>query len=76
MLFRSGLLAPAGTPRPIVNKLHTEVVKIIRAPDSQERLANVGAIPVANTPEQFAEYLRNDVAKWTKVVKEHGIKAD
>lgn len=71
-----GLLAPAGTPRPIVNKLHTEVVKIIRAPDSQERLANVGAIPVANTPEQFAEYLRNDVAKWTKVVKEHGIKAD
>jgi tripartite-type tricarboxylate transporter receptor subunit TctC len=71
-----GLLAPAGTPRPIINKLHTEVVKIIRAPDSQERLANVGAIPVANTPEQFAEYLRNDVAKWTKVVKEHGIKAD
>lgn len=71
-----GLLAPAGTPRPIINKLHAEVVKIIRAPDSQERLANVGAMPVANTPEQFAEYLRNDVAKWAKVVKEHGIKAD
>lgn len=71
-----GLLAPAGTPRAIINKLHGGLVKIIRAPDSLERLANVGAMPIANTPEQFAEYLRADVAKWAKVVKEHGIKPD
>ena len=71
-----GLLAPAGTPRPIIQRLHGELTKIIRSPESMERLASVGAIPVANTPEQFAEALRVDVAKWAKVIKEHGIKAD
>jgi len=71
-----GLLAPAATPKPIINRLHGELVKIIQAPDSTERLASVGAIPVANTPAQFAEALRLDVAKWAKVIKEHGIKAD
>jgi tripartite-type tricarboxylate transporter receptor subunit TctC len=71
-----GLLAPAGTPRPIINRLHDELVKIIRSPESLERLASVGAFPVANTPEQFAQALRLDVEKWGKVVKEHGITAD
>ena len=71
-----GLLAPAGTPRPIINRLHTELVKIIKLPESLERLASVGAFPIANTPEQFAEANRLDVAKWAKVIKEHGIKPD
>ena len=59
-----------------VSRLHAELVKIIGSPESLERLASVGAFPVANTPEQFAEFLRLDVAKWAKVIKEHGIKAD
>ena len=71
-----GLLTPAGTPRPIINRLHSEVVKIIKSPESLERLASVGAFAVANTPEQSAEANRLDVAKWAKVVKEHGIKPD
>jgi tripartite-type tricarboxylate transporter receptor subunit TctC len=71
-----GLLAPAGTPRPIINRLHAELVKIIESPESLERLASVGAFPVANNPEQFAEALRLEVTKWAKVIKEHGIKAD
>ena len=71
-----GLLAPAGTPRLIINRLHAEVVKIIKSPESLERLASVGAFPVANTPEQFAEANRRDVEKWAKVIKEHGIKPD
>lgn len=71
-----GLLVPAATPRPIVERMHAELVKVIRAPESIERLAGVGAIPVANAPEQFADYLRQDVAKWARVIKEHGIKAD
>ena len=71
-----GLFAPAGTPRPLIDKLHGEVVKIIKSPESLERLASVGAFVVANTPEQFAEANRQDVAKWAKVVKEHGIKPD
>jgi tripartite-type tricarboxylate transporter receptor subunit TctC len=71
-----GLLAPAGTPRPIVNRLHDELVKIIMAPESASRLAGVGAIPVANTPEQFADTNRKEVAKWGKIIRENGIKAD
>lgn len=71
-----GLLAPAGTPRPIINKLHGELVKIIQSPESVARLSGVGAFPVANTPEQFAEANRKDVAKWGKIIKENGIKAD
>lgn len=71
-----GLLAPAGTPRAIVDRLHGELVKIIRAPDSVERLAGVGAIPVANTPEQFAEATRREVAKWAVIIRENNIKAD
>ena len=71
-----GLLAPAATPRPIIDKLYTELARIIKSPESMERLAGVGAIPVANTPEQFAEATRIEVAKWAKVTKENGIKAD
>ena len=70
-----GLIAPAGTPRPIINKLHGELVKIIKSPESVTRLAGVGAIPVASTPEQFAEANRKDVVKWGKIIRENGIKA-
>jgi tripartite-type tricarboxylate transporter receptor subunit TctC len=71
-----GLLAPAGTPRPVINRLHDELATIIMAPDSIARLAGVGAIPVANTPEQFTEANRKEVAKWGRIVRENGIKAD
>ena len=71
-----GLLAPAGTPRPIINKLHGELVKIVKSPESVTRLVGVGAIPVASTPEQFAEANRKDVEKWGKIIRESGIKAD
>ncbi|MEN3352569.1 MAG: hypothetical protein V7640_727 [Betaproteobacteria bacterium] len=71
-----GLLAPAGTPRPIINKLHHELVKIIHSPESIARFAAVGAFAVGNTPEQFAEANRKDVAKWGKIIRENGIKAD
>ena len=71
-----GLLAPAGTPRPIINKLHTELAKIIHSPESVTQLAAVGAFPVANTPEQFAQYLKQEVDIWGKIVREHGIKAN
>jgi tripartite-type tricarboxylate transporter receptor subunit TctC len=71
-----GLLTPAGTPASIISKMHGELVKIIKSPESMERFASVGAIPVADTPEQFAAMLRADVAKWAKVIKEHNIKPD
>lgn len=51
-------------------------MKIIRSKAETDRLASVGAIPVANTPEKFREFLRRDVAKWAKVIKENNIKVD
>jgi tripartite-type tricarboxylate transporter receptor subunit TctC len=71
-----GLLAPAGTPRPIIDKLHAELAKIIHSPESVKRLVEVGAFPVASTPEQFAQYLRHEVQIWGKIVRENGIKAN
>ena len=71
-----GLLAPAGTPRPIIDKLHAELAKIIHSPESVARLASVGAFPAASKPEAFAEYLRKEVATWGKIVRENGIKAN
>ena len=71
-----GLVAPAGTPREIVNRLHAEVVKTLRLPETQERLAGQGATTVGNTPDQFAAYIRTESAKWAKVLKASGVRAD
>ena len=65
-----GLLAPAGTPKEIVARMHREIEKIVQLPDVQERLSASGAEPVASTPEQFGAYLGAEVAKWGRVVKQ------
>lgn len=65
-----GVLAPAGTPREVVAKLHTEIVRVLNLPDVRERLTGIGAEPVGNTPEQFGGYLRSEIAKWAKVIKD------
>ena len=71
-----GILAPAGTPREIVNKLNAEIVKILQMPDVKERLSEQGAVPVGDTPEHFAEHIRKETVKWAKVVKASGARAD
>lgn len=71
-----GLLAPAGSPREAVAKLHGEVVRVLKLPDVQERFAKLGMEPVGDTPEQFATYLRSELAKYAKVVKESGAKVE
>jgi tripartite-type tricarboxylate transporter receptor subunit TctC len=65
-----GLVAPAGTPREIVQKLHGEVVKALALPEVRERILSVGTEPVGNTPEEFAAQIRSDIAKWSKVARE------
>lgn len=65
-----GLLAPAGTPKEIVARMHREIEKIVQMPEVQERLSASGAEPVASTPEQFGAYLSSEVAKWGRVVKQ------
>ena len=73
----NGILAPAGTPKPIVNRLHDAIVQILKSPQAAERYANVGAeIRHSATPEEFAGFVRAEIAKWTKVIKAAGIRAD
>jgi tripartite-type tricarboxylate transporter receptor subunit TctC len=71
-----GFLAPAKTPRDIVERLNTEMVKILHMPEVKEKLAGLGAEPVGNTPQQFAETIKSDAAKWKRIVAETGAKAE
>ena len=71
-----GILAPAGTPRPIVARLNTELVKAMHSPEMKERLAGIGTGPVTTTPEEFAAYIKAEIAKWGDVIRKAGLKAD
>ena len=71
-----GLLAPANTPQAIVQKLHAEVARIIALPAVRQQWAGLGAEPLNTTPEHFAAFLRNDIAKWQKVIRDSGAKMD
>jgi tripartite-type tricarboxylate transporter receptor subunit TctC len=72
----NGLLAPAGTPRPIVNRLNEAVVQILKSPQAQERYAAVGAEIRYNSPDEFHALIRSEITKWAKVIKAAGIRAD
>lgn len=71
-----GLLAPAKTPQPIIARLNAEAVKALQTPELKAILAVEGSEPVGNSPAEFAAILRTEVARWMKVVKAAGIKAD
>ena len=71
-----GALVPVGTPKDIVDKLHTDFVAVLRMPDIQERLAQLGGIVVGNTQEQFATWNRDEIAKWARAVKQSGARGD
>ncbi len=68
-----GMLAPAGTPRPIIARLNQEVNKALAAPELNERLSAEGAEPASNTPEEFAAFIKAEIVKWGKVTKAAGI---
>jgi tripartite-type tricarboxylate transporter receptor subunit TctC len=65
-----GLVAPAGVPRPIVAKLAAETQRILRLPDVAERLSGLGAEPVGSSPDQFAAFIKAEIAKWKKVIQD------
>ena len=70
------LFAPARTPKEIVTRLHAEVRAALSDPTVAERLAAHGVLPIGNTPDEFAAFLRNEIARWAKVVKQSGSKVD
>jgi tripartite-type tricarboxylate transporter receptor subunit TctC len=71
-----GILAPAGTPQDIVRKLNADINRILQAPDVRERLTALGTEPTGGTPEQFAETIQADTARWARVVGDAGIRID
>lgn len=71
-----GMLVPAGTPRPIIDRLHQELTRVLRAPDMKERLNSLGLDAVGSTPEEFAAYIKSETEKWAKVIKTMGIKPE
>ena len=71
-----GMLGPAGTPRPIAARLQDETAKILKAPEVVHKLDGLGFEIVASTPEEFAVYIKSEIAKWAKVVKASGAKAE
>ncbi|MDB5905211.1 MAG: Tripartite-type tricarboxylate transporter, receptor component TctC [Betaproteobacteria bacterium] len=71
-----GLLAPAGTPAAIVTRLHQDTVKILAMPDMREKLGAQGIEPVGGTPAEFGAYIKSEIAKWGRVIREAGIKAE
>ena len=72
----NGIFAPAGTPKNIIDRLHKEIVAIVRSPEFGQNLFAEGAIAVGNTPEEFAAVIRADMQKWAAVINEAGIKAE
>ena len=66
----NGLMAPAGTPKPIIELLHRETVKILSRPDTREKLATMGFDPVGSTPEEFAQWIRTEIVRWGKVIRD------
>jgi tripartite-type tricarboxylate transporter receptor subunit TctC len=71
-----GLLAPAGTPRAIVDRLNAEVTKIVRRPEMKEKLVSQGAEPAGGTPEDYAAAIRADTATWARVIREAGLRGE
>jgi tripartite-type tricarboxylate transporter receptor subunit TctC len=71
-----GLMAPAGTPRPVLEKLNAEVNKIINAPDVKEAWGKQGAVPMGMSVDEFGKFLHADIEKWSKLVKATGMKVD
>ena len=70
------LMAPAGTPRDIIERLNSEITKVMQTPETRERLLAVGGEPMSGTPEQAAEFVRSEFARWGKVIKDAGIRAE
>ena len=72
----NGLLVPAGTPAPIVAKLHAEIVRNLKLPDVLERIAVLGFEPVGSTPNEFGEFIKAELTKWARVAKAAGAKVE
>jgi tripartite-type tricarboxylate transporter receptor subunit TctC len=74
-VFMQGILFPAGTPKAIIDQWYGEVARIAAMPEIEGRLLTLGLEPVVNTPEEFGAQIKMETARWTKVIREAGIRA-
>ena len=71
-----GLVAPAGTPNAVVNKVHAELMEVLKDAAVQEKFRSLGLDIIGNKPAEFSDFIKKDIVKWAKVVKDSGAKAD
>jgi tripartite-type tricarboxylate transporter receptor subunit TctC len=71
-----GLMAPAGTPREVIDRVHRDSARILNSEDFRAKLAQQGMVPVANSPVEFAAAIREESARWAKVIHERGLAAN
>jgi tripartite-type tricarboxylate transporter receptor subunit TctC len=71
-----GLVAPSGTPKPILDKIHAEIAKILADPALREQSERTGSYPVTSTPDEFARFIRKESQRWSRVIKDVGLKLD
>jgi tripartite-type tricarboxylate transporter receptor subunit TctC len=71
-----GIVATAGTPRPVIDKLNRDILKVLDSADMKQFFASLGAEPAHTTPAEFAAFMKSELAKWSRVVKESGATAD
>jgi len=76
VLIWYGVVAPAATPKDVIARLNREIVKIMAVPDVREKFAQQGVDPASSTPEEFAQLIRDEVARWGKVIRNAGIKLE
>jgi tripartite-type tricarboxylate transporter receptor subunit TctC len=71
-----GVLVPAGTPKPVIDKLNADLVKVLAMPDVKEKFAALGVEPMSSTPDQFGQWIQAETARYAKLIKEAGIRAE
>jgi tripartite-type tricarboxylate transporter receptor subunit TctC len=71
-----GIVVPSGTPGPVIDRLNRAIVESVKAPEFNERLAGVGAHAVGSTPGEFADYIKKELATWSRVIKATGIRIE
>lgn len=71
-----GFVAPAGTPQSVIDRFHGELMEVLKEPAVQEKFRSLGLDIIGNRPQEFGEFIRKDIVKWAKVVKDSGAKAD
>jgi tripartite-type tricarboxylate transporter receptor subunit TctC len=71
-----GILLPAATSKPILDRMHAEVIKAIASPEVKQKYADLGVTAVSSSPEEFRAYIQSEMDRWGKLIKEAGIKAE